>query len=201
MRRPLLSIPLPATALAAGWALVAVIGGLALARLPLVTAVAIMAGGVAVAAAFWEPAIGMGLALAVGLTRAYVAAARPGTPDLGQVFLGLALAGWAARGLQQRRIIIPHSGLLVALVLYLAASLFSVLPTPTASLELGTLELIKWAEVAAMIVLVVSEAQRGRGRWIIAAVLLAGLAQGLVGIWQYQFRGLGPENFQILGNH
>jgi O-antigen ligase len=31
--------------------------------------------------------------------------------------------------------------------------------------------------------------------------LLAGLAQGLIGIWQYQFRGFGPENFQILGNH
>jgi len=201
LRRPLLSVPLSAPALAAIWALAAVGGGLVLARLPWLTSLAVIAGVVALAAAVWSPAIGLGLALAVGLTRAYLAAARPGTPDLGQVFLGLALAGWLARGLAERRIIIPRSGLLVALGLYVGASLLSLVPTPTASLELGLLELIKWTEVAAILVLVVDECRRGRAGWIIAAVLLAGLAQGLIGIWQYQFRGFGPENFQILGDH
>ena len=200
-RRSLVFIPLPAPALAVVWALAATIGGLILARLPWLTSLALLGGAVVVAAAVWEPAIGLGLALAIGVTRAYLAAARPGTPDLGQVFLGLALAGWAARSLALRRIAIPRSGLLAALGVYVAASLLSLLPTPTASLELGLLELIKWAEVGAIMVLVVSEAQRGRGSWIIAAVLLAGLAQGVIGIWQYQFRGFGPENFQILGDH
>ena len=200
-RRSLLSIPLPAPALAAVWAVAAVAGGLALARWPWLTVLAVIAGLVAVAAAVWEPALGLGLALAVGLTRAYLAAARPGTPDLGQVFLGLALVGWLARSLALRRIVIPRSGLLVALGLYVGASLLSLLPTPNASLEMGLLEIIKWTEVGAILVLVVSESQRGRIRWVIGAVLLAGLIQGLIGIWQYQFRGFGPENFQILGSH
>ena len=200
-RRPLLSIPLPAPALAAAWAVVAAAGGLALARLPWLTSLEIIAGLVVVGADVCEPAIGLGLALAVGLTRAYLAAARPGTPDLGQVLLGLALAGWLARGLARRQIVIPRTGLLVALGLYVGASVLSLVPTPTASLEMGLLEIIKWTEVGAIIVLVVDESRRGRGGWIIAAVLLAGLAQGLIGIWQYQFRGFGPENFQILGNH
>src|SRR5882672_8843337 len=96
--------------------------GLALARLPWLTSLAIMAGLVVVAAAVWEPALGLGLALTMGLTRAYLGAARPGTPDLGQVLLGLALAGWLARSLALRQIVIPRTGLLVALGLYVAAS-------------------------------------------------------------------------------
>lgn len=200
-RRSPLSIPLPAPALSAVWAVVAAAGGLALARLPWLTSLSVIAGLVVVVAAVWEPAVGLGLALSIGLTRAYLAAARPGTPDLGQILLGLALAGWAARSLAQRRVVIARTGLLVVLGVYVGVSLLSLVPTPAASLELGLQEIIKWTEVGAILVLVVSESQRGRGRWIVAAVLLAGLAQGLIGIWQYQFRGFGPVNFQILGDH
>jgi|SRR5579859_3396367 len=192
---------LPATVLAAVWATLAVLGGLALARLSLLTSGEILAGLLVGAAALWEPALGLGLALAVGVTRAYLAAARPDLPDLGQMLLGLALAGWAARSLAQRRIVIPRSGLLVLLGVYVGVSLLSLLPTLSASIELGLKEIIKWGEMGAILVLVASEAERGRLRWVIAAVLLAGLAQGLIGLWQYQFRGHGPINFLILGNH
>lgn len=183
------------------WAALAIAGGLAVARLSLLTTITAVAGLIVLAAAIWEPAIGLGLALALGVSRAYLAAAVPAIPDLGQLFLGLALAGWLARGLAQRRIIVPRSGLLVAFGIYLAASLLSLVPTGSASLELGLKEIVKWAEMAAIIVLVVSEAGRGRARWVLAAVLLAGLAQALIGIWQYQFRGFGPDTFLILGNH
>src|SRR5258708_3036446 len=176
LRRPQSPFPrptcVPAPVLAAVWAVAAVAGGLGVARLPLFTTVEILAGLLVVAAAVWEPAIGLGLALAVGVTRAYVAAARPDIPDLGQVLLGLALAGWAARCLAQRRIIIPRSGLLVVLGVYVGASVLSLLPTLSASLELGLKEIIKWAELGAILVLVASEAERGRLRWIITAILL-----------------------------
>src|SRR5260221_2053309 len=139
LRRPQSPFPrptcVPAPVLAAVWAVAAVAGGLAVARLPLFTTVEILAGLLVVAAAVWEPAIGLGLALAVGVTRAYVAAARPDIPDLGQVLLGLALAGWAARSLAQRRLIIPRSRLLVDLKLYLGASLVDVGPTALGSLD------------------------------------------------------------------
>jgi putative inorganic carbon (HCO3(-)) transporter len=201
LRREMWDTRLMAAALAGLWAALAVAGGLAIARLPLVTTVEIGAGLVVTAAAIWEPALGLGLALAVGVTRAYLAAARPEMPDLGQVVLALALASWAARGLAQRRIVIPQTGLLIGLGLYLGAGLLSLVTSASVSLELGLKEIIKWAEVAAVLVLVASEAERGRARWIVAAVLLAGLAQALIGVWQYQFRGFGPDNFQILGNH
>jgi putative inorganic carbon (HCO3(-)) transporter len=186
---------------AAIWAALAALGGLAIARLSLLNGVEIGAGVVVLAAAVLEPALGLGLALTLGLTRAYLAAAVPAIPDLGQVLLGLALAGWLARGLAQRRIVVPRTGLLVALGIYLGASLLSLVPNSGASLDLGLKEIVKWAEMGAILVLVVSEAERGRAGWIVAAVLIAGLAQALIGLWQYQFRGHGPINFLILGNY
>src|SRR5437588_330404 len=110
LRRTPWQLRLPASTLSTVWAVLAVAGGLAVVRLPLLTTVEILGGLVVAAAAVWEPAIGLGLALGVGLTRAYLAAVRPDVPDLGQVLLGLALAGWAARCLAQRRIIVPRSG-------------------------------------------------------------------------------------------
>lgn len=199
-RRPLWPIRLSAPALAALWAALALACGLIVARLSLLTSLEIIAALAVVAAAVWEPALGLGLALAVGTTRAYLAAARPDLPDLGQVLLGLAIAGWLARGLAQRAIVIPRASLWVLLGLYIGAGLLSLVPAASASLELGLKEIIKWAEVAAVLVMVITEAGRGRGRWILAAVLLTGLAQALLGLWQYEFRGTGPDNFLILGN-
>ena len=201
LRRPVWPSRVSAPALAPVWTALALASGLLLARLSLVTSLEIAGGLVVVVATIWEPALGLGLALAVGTTHAYLAAARPDIPDLGQLLLGLALAGWLARGLAQRAIVIPRIGLLVPLGLYLGASLLSLVPATSASLELGLKELVKWAEVGAVLVVVVAEVGRGRARWLLAAVLLAGLAQALLGLWQYQFRGTGPENFQILGNH
>src|SRR5258708_5637791 len=143
-RRSQWQLRLPATALAAVWAILAAGGGLAVARLSLLSTVEIIIGLIIVAAAVWEPVLGLGLALGVGVTRAYLAAARPDLPDLGQILLGLALAGWAARGLAQRRIVIPRSGVLVLLGTYVAVSLLSLVPSLSASLELRLKEIIKW---------------------------------------------------------
>ena len=85
--------------------------------------------------------------------------------------------------------------------MYISVSLLSLAPTLGASLELGLKEIVKWGEVGAILILVASEAERGRLGWVVAAILLAGLAQALIGLWQYQFRGQGPDTFLILGNH
>jgi O-antigen ligase len=201
LRRPLGPRPLTAAALLpAVWAVLAIAAGLAVARLPLLTSLAAAAGLLVLAAAFWEPALGLGLALALGTAKAYLAAARPAWPsDLGQIFLAIALAGWLARGLVQRRIAFPHIPLLLPLAVYLAAGWLSLLAA--SSLEEGLKEVIKWAEIAAIIVLVVSEARRGRAPWIAGAIIAAGVVQAGIGIWQYQFRGAGPIHFAILGDH
>jgi len=174
--------------------------GLLVARLPLEYSLALLAGAALAGVAAWEPALGMGLAIILGPAKALLAVARPAWPsDLGQIFFALAVAGWLAHGLARRRLLIPRIGLLVPLGLYLFAGLLSLLPA--ASLEEGLKESLKWAEVALGMVILVSEAGRGRARWIIAAILVAGLAQAAIGLWQFQFRGTGPEHFRILGNH
>jgi O-antigen ligase len=185
--------------LGAAWAGVALAVGAMLVRLPLLSGLAIVAGVVVLGAAAWEPALGIGLALTLGTSRAYLMAARPELPDLGQIVLGLALAGWLARGLAQRAIVIPRIHLLLPLGIYVSVGLVSLLPA--ASLEEGLKEIIKWAEVGAIIVIVAGEARRGRARWVLAAVLIAGLAQALLGLWQFQLRGSGPLDFIILGTH
>ncbi len=172
-------------------------------RLPLEYSLGLFAGfaGVVVlAASAWEPALGLSFAIIFGPAKAYLAAARPDLPvDPGQVFFALAMAGWLARGMVNRRIVFPRVGLLLPLGLYVAVGLFSLLPA--ASLEEGLKEALKWIEIALGVMILVSEIERGRVRWIIAGIVIAGLAQAAIGLWQFEFRERGPEHFRILGTH
>ncbi|MBF8283440.1 MAG: hypothetical protein HW378_2355, partial [Anaerolineales bacterium] len=171
-----------------------------IARLPPEYSLALIVGAALAGVAAWEPALGIGLAIILGPAKALLAIARPAWPsDLGQIFFALAVAGWLAHGLARRRLLVPRIGLLIPLGFYLFAGLLSLLPA--ASLEEGLKESLKWLEIALGMVLLVSEAERGRARWIIAAILIAGIAQAAIGLWQFQFRGTGPEHFRILGDH
>jgi O-antigen ligase len=90
------------------------------------------------------------------------------------------------------------------------------------SLEFGLKELLKWLEIGAVMLLVVdlasgpvSEVASGQvgeyagervtrpanpqTRKLAAMLLLAGLSQALIGIWQFGLRGHGPEHFLVLG--
>jgi O-antigen ligase len=174
---------------------VAVLAGLVIARVPLTYGLALCVGVPIVALAAWEPAIGLGLAMVLGPAKALIAVDYPSVPDLGQVFFFLALAGWLAQGLARHRLVFPQTHLLIPLGLYIAVGLFSMLPA--ASLEEGLKEIVKWTEIAVALVMLLSEAQRGRWRWILAAILLAGVAQAAIGIWEYQFRGTGPKTFLL----
>jgi len=177
-----------------------IFGGL-IVWLPLEYSLALFAAVILVIASVWEPTIGLGLAVILGPAKALLAVARPDLPsDLGQIFFALALAGWLARGLARREIVIPRIWLLLPLGVYIAVGLFSLLPAR--SLEEGLKEILKWIEVALAMVILVSEAEhRGRLKWIVAGILIAGLAQAFIGIWQFAFAKTGPETFRILGTH
>lgn len=181
------------------WAAAALALGGLIASLPLEHSLLVLCGAALAAVSVWEPALGLALAMTLGPTKAFLAVARPGLPaDLGQLFFALAVAGWLARGLARRSLVIPHIGLLLPLGLYSAVALFSLIPA--ASLEEGLKEALKWLEIALAMVILISEAERGRVNWIIAGILIAGLGQALVGIWQFDFRPNGPEPFRILGD-
>ena len=182
------------------WAGLALALGLLLARLPLDIGLALTIGAILAAAAVWEPAIGIGLAIVLGPAGAYIDIVRPGLlPDPGQMFFALALAGWLARGLLTRRLFVPPSWLWLPLGLYFAAGLLSLLAAQ--SLEEGLKEVIKWAQIAAVAAILLSEIGRGRLKWIIGALLLAGLLQALLGLWQYGIQVDGPEHFRLAGGN
>jgi O-antigen ligase len=179
----------------------ALAAGLMIAVLPLPWGGVGLAGLVVVGLALWEPAIAVGAALTLGPTRAYLAAAGYYGPqfDFGQVFFGLALAGWLARGALRRELALPRLGLYLPLAAWIAVGLLSLFGA--AEWRDGLNESLKWVEVAGLMAITLDAAQRGRINWILAAVLLAGALQAGLGWWQYALRGTGPESFRLPDGH
>ncbi len=178
--------------------------GLAAAKLPpSTTAVALLVAALAVAVVV-RPVIGLILALLAGPFGALenVLFSSP-MLDSGQLLLLLTLAAWLGQGIVRRRINLRHSRILVPLLLFIGIGLLSLLTA--SSVPDGMKELLKWIEIALLIWLVSdveAEGPRDRGRrslLVVSGLLLAGLSQALIGIWQFGLRGTGPEHFIILG--
>ncbi len=179
-----------------GLAIVAITLGLLIALLPIQYSAALLAGAVVVGLAVWKPAVGLGCAIILGPTRAYLAALGYYGPlyDLGQIFFALAFAGWLAQGALQREIIVPRLGVLLPLSAYLFVGLVSLFGAE--AWEEGLNEAIKWIEVVVTLIITLSEAKHGRLKWIVGAIVLSGVLQAGLGLWQYG-RGAGPESFQL----
>lgn len=179
------------------WACLALILGLLIAALPLPYSGALMVGGVVIGLSIWRPALGLGAALVFGPARAFLSAAGYAGLlfDFGQLFFALALGGWLLRGAAERALTLPRLGLLLPLGVYVFVGLLSMLGATEWRDSLN--EVIKWLEVMLTLVIAFDEAQRGRLPWLVAAVLLTGLAQAGLGLWQYQLRGSGPDSFRL----
>ncbi len=108
----------------------------------------------------------------------------------------LTLASWLAWAMASRGVILPRTGLGLALAVFLWVAALSL--TRAASWRLGLPEWLKWAEFAAVYFLA-AQVLRPRQTWyVVAALLLAGIAQ--VGIGAYQFwRQAGPDAFVLMG--
>lgn len=127
--------------------------------------------------------------------------------DSGQLSFLLLGALWLARGVLQRRryppragrgIVIPRTPLNLPLFLFIALATFTLLAAP--SVPTGLKEVLKWVEIMVVMWIVVDLATAGETvhlRPAVAVVLLAGLSQGLIGIWQFGLRAGGPEHFLI----
>ncbi|MBL8046030.1 MAG: hypothetical protein JNL09_05790, partial [Anaerolineales bacterium] len=183
------------------WILAALVSGVLIALLPIQYAAVLFVGGVVLALALWEPMLGLGVALALGPSRAYLAAQGYFGPqyDLGQIFFGLAALGWLARGALRREIVFPRLGIFGPLAAYLFVGALSLYNAR--EWQNGLNELIKWAEVGVVIAMVYTEARRGKLRWVLGAVLLTGVLQATLGLWQYRFWEDGPEGFRLPGGY
>jgi O-antigen ligase len=190
-------------ALAAATAVIALL----IAWLPLVTLAAVLGGAALVLIVVRWPLAGLGIALLLGpfgaLENIILGDA---LLDSGQIVLLLAIGSWLAASLARRRIWLARTPVNWPLALFLLVAAASLVGVD--SLPLGLRELLKWVEVGLIVLLAADVATDGgldtrrlpgTARWLLAFLLLAGLVQAVVGIWQFGPRGTGPEHFLVLG--
>lgn len=188
----------------------AVFMGLLLAWLPLPTAVAGGIGVVLVALVYaiaTQPLIGLAVALLAGPFGALENVILGGNMpiDSGQILLMLTLVAWVARGLATKRLGLPKATLAVPLLGYIFVTSLTLLGA--ASLILGLIEVSKWVQMWLVLLMVVDlyrekgePAERRKVLYaLLSMILLAGVSQAAIGIWQFGLRGHGPEHFLVLG--
>jgi len=89
--------------------------------------------------------------------------------------------------------------LLLPLLIFLGAALLSLWDAVELPVY-GVPEFIKWVQIL-LLFLFVSDYLTGRHLpWLLGVLLVTGLFQAGVGIWQFGLRGEGPEHFAILGD-
>jgi len=149
-----------------------------------------------------EPLAGLAAALFLGPLKAYLSAEVPQVPaQIGQIFVALTLAVWLARGLARRDLRIPHPPLLLPLLAFFGAAMLSLWDAVELPVY-GIPELIKWGQIVLLFLFVSDYLLAGKKTcptsWLLGALLVTGLFQAGVGIWQFGLRGEGPEHFAIL---
>jgi O-antigen ligase len=113
-----------------------------------------------------------------------------------EALLALILVAWLLRMAAHRQIVIPHPPLLLPWLIWLGVILVS---WPGAlSLGAALTETVKWLEMLALYLFIVAHVERRHLRWLVGAILLAGIAQAALGLYQFLFRA-GPEGFLLFG--
>ena len=144
-----------------------------------------------------EPLAGLVGALFLGLMRAYLQAEIPLIPaQIGHVFVFLAAAVWLARGMARRDVRIPRVSLWLPLLGFVGAAWISLWDAVDLA-GYGLSEFFKWIEILLVFLLVAARARPRHLVWLTAGVLLVGLFQAGVGLYQFGLRGDGPEHFMI----
>jgi putative inorganic carbon (HCO3(-)) transporter len=170
-----------------------------LARAPLACAVALVAGAAGGLLLLRRPALGLyALAFAIPF-------GSPGSVTVGaygltlaQPLLLAALGAAAVQSMATRRV--PHMGspLIVSSLAVLGALAISLLHVQDLS-SAGT-ELLKWIEFGLLLAYVSGAVGIRESRWLVAALLAGGAAEGLLGIYQFLLQ-VGPPGFVLLGRY
>jgi len=192
--------------------LVIIAGGLALAALPLTRAALLVAGVAVLIATFVFPEVSLYLLVfAVPFASLQPLSVAGMSLTATDVLVGLLAAAWLARSMARREVRPAHAPLILPLLLFLLAQVLSLFDA--LSYARAAKELIKWSEIlvvysVAAAVLSCREAGRDsaaeaprspmppRLHILVSLVLLAGLAEALLGIYQFIF-GAGPSSFLL----
>ena len=192
----------------------ALLAGLLLVRLPPLGGVLFVGLAVVGVATVIEPLVGLAAALFLGPLWAYLRAEVPQVPaQIAHLFVALALAAWLARGLARRDLRISHRSadcsrqsppLLLPLLIFLGAALISLWDAVESPVY-GIPELVKWVQILLLVLFVSDTLTAGmetrpvsrRLPWLLGALLVTGLFQAGVGMFQFGLRGEGPDHFAI----
>ncbi len=203
--RPSSRLALPATippwvrrtiASVAGVVAIAILG-LILSRAPLTLCLAAVFGGIGLLAIVLRPALGLyALAFAIPFGSVREVAIAGASVGISQALALATIAAWLARRLAFRQPLVVRSAVTWALAAYLGALLVSLWPAQ--HMPLAAKEIAKWVEFAAILTVAASELGEGETRGLVAALLLAGALQGLLGAYQF-VRQVGPPGFVLMG--
>jgi O-antigen ligase len=186
--------------------------GLSLSTLPLTWAMFLFAAIFVFFLALIQPLFALFLALIAGPFGALESVILGGLSfDSGQLLLFLALAAWIGRHLIDRQFNLPKTPLTIPLLIFIGVGSASLVAAPDTIL--GIKEVIKWFEVTAVMIMVTDlggqlGAKKGDDGqlaktygvwWTVTMLMVAGVTQAAIGIWQFMFRGDGPEHFIVLG--
>jgi len=158
-------------------------------------------GGATLALAIVEPLAALAIMLLLGPAEPLLAAAGLMPISIGQITFALFAGAWLLRGLARRQILWPQLPITIPLCLYLCAAALSVYFDQHASPKDSATELLKWIEMYLIAGMAADSSGRRRLGWAVGILLGVGAAQAMIGFWQFQFRGHGPEAFKILGDH
>lgn len=179
------------------WLLAAVAAAALIVRVPVHWAALALAGSTATVVTLVRPWVGLVLLALITPFAAVRAISLAGASvDASGLLLALIVAAWLGQGVVRRRIVVPKAPLTWPLVGFGLVASWSLLAAT--SLQEALPELLKWLQVLLLYWCVVALLPPQRAGWLIAAMVVAGTAQALFGLYQF-FTQSGPEGFILFG--
>jgi len=172
-----------------------IVVGLAVAWLPLKWVVLGLGGAIVLTALLLHPILSLYLLIPVIPFSSLLAAPLGGfNAGLMEIMLALGGGAWLLQMLARGQVIIPQAPLLWPFLLFLGGVSLSWLDT--LSIGASLVETAKWVEMLALYLFIVARLPARHIPWVIATLLLTGMAQAALGLYQFIFK-VGPPGFLL----
>lgn len=119
---------------------------------------------------------------------------KTGPLSLTDVALAALLMLWFVDGVRRHTLRLEFSPVVITILGYICALILSL--NGAVDLGEGLAEVVKWVEVAVVLVVLRQMFPHHQAPWLVAALLLGGIGQALLGLYQFIFR-VGPDWFVI----
>lgn len=171
--------------------------GISLSLLPLKIAGLATVGGILFISGLLHPKLGLYL-LIPAIPFSSLFRLQVGGVNLGlmEVLLGFMIVSWLVKMSARGEIIIPTPPLVWPLLLFLGVIGLSWLTA--LSLKASLVETLKWMEMLALYIFIGANFAAAESRRLVVLLLLAGMAQAGLGVYQFLFQA-GPEGFLLFG--